>query len=720
MTDQTQRLEIATVRAEIGSNITYRFNNDAIDAGGIPTESGNIKNLKLIIKEIEDKASVSTSIYPTVAAGLAATAEGGMFLVASADGDEIYQVWKKVSGAAVDTGKRTLSSQAIEDALVAADASADAAAASAVAAQEAASSAAEQLDGIVEDIGLITSGTIYADDPSFGGNIENAIAALGNNMTLVIRQPYTTTKPLRIVGKTNAVVCCVGAGKLIGSRTAFTFPTAHARGILHFDNCINPVAYRVNILGARTAWSTFGADVKQDGDAGIEHYQCTSPRTIECKVDQVLTWGIIHIGCTDTKAIDNVLTNMSRQSGIGHATVVGGLCRGNRVNYSGLYGIEVEGPGNADINVHDNHVSNCLSGIAIIGDAKSVVVKDNIVELCTYLIQANANGPSNVQAGIAISGNRTYDGRFHYYLSDTGFVDVTGGTGINRVAGAYLPQRPADQVVSVISTTTVLIMDSASAYINSGDIHSYSEGVLRTVDSVSIVTDPTYGSCCRVVYTAVDASIGVGSFFSRNTSFLNGSSNWFYILGSRNNAFNISGNLIGGNSVTGLNISGSMNSLIWSNNKITGAGTVFYAGDATGITNSLIVCSHGDIQTPSIDLFGGASLQKIASSMVGDVRTASMLAPNKPVAFFASSGKSAMVRLRVSLVNTTKTASTGNVIITVNGVSVGTIAVGELGVPLITRDLVVLIAATSFVINVADTFGDMGFASATVESWTVE
>ena len=133
MTDQTQRLEIATVRAEIGSNITYRFNNDAIDAGGIPTESGNIKNLKLIIKEIEDKASVSTSIYPTVAAGLAATAEGGMFLVASTDGDEIYQVWKKVAGAAVDTGKRTLSSQAIEDALVAADASADAAAASAVA-----------------------------------------------------------------------------------------------------------------------------------------------------------------------------------------------------------------------------------------------------------------------------------------------------------------------------------------------------------------------------------------------------------------------------------------------------------------------------------------------------------------------------------------------------------------------------------------------------------
>lgn len=150
MTDQTQRLEIATVRAEIGSNITYRFNNDAIDAGGIPTESGDIKNLKQIIKSIEDKASISTAIYPTVAAGLAATAEGGMFLVASADTDEIYEVWRKVAGAAVDTGKRALSSQAAQDAVDAAQASAENSAASAVDAQAAAANAAAEFQDIFE------------------------------------------------------------------------------------------------------------------------------------------------------------------------------------------------------------------------------------------------------------------------------------------------------------------------------------------------------------------------------------------------------------------------------------------------------------------------------------------------------------------------------------------------------------------------------------------
>lgn len=171
MTDQTQRLEIATVRAEIGSNITFRFNNDAIDAGGIPTESGDIKNLKLIIKEIEDKASVSSTIYPSVAAGLAATSEGGMFLVISDQADEIYVVWKKVSGAAVDTGKRTLSSQAIEDAMISADASADLAADSAIEAQ----SAAASLTGLSDSTDPLKGAGLVAR--LNGGTVQDAFIA---------------------------------------------------------------------------------------------------------------------------------------------------------------------------------------------------------------------------------------------------------------------------------------------------------------------------------------------------------------------------------------------------------------------------------------------------------------------------------------------------------------------------------------------------------------
>lgn len=154
MADQTQRLEIATVKAEIGSDILSRFSNDAVAADLIPTDSGDIPNLKQVIAEIQeegaDKISFATTIYPNTAAGIAATANGAIFLVKSVEDDEIYSVWENAAGVATDTGKRALSSQAIQDAMVAADASADAAADSAAAAQAAAANAAAEFESIFE------------------------------------------------------------------------------------------------------------------------------------------------------------------------------------------------------------------------------------------------------------------------------------------------------------------------------------------------------------------------------------------------------------------------------------------------------------------------------------------------------------------------------------------------------------------------------------------
>lgn len=131
MADQTQRLEIATVRAEVGSNIVYRFANDAAAATPIPTESGDIPNLKQIILDIQldatEKISISTTIYPTVSAGLAATSDQEIFLVQSDDANEIYTVWKNNAGSAVNTGKSAMSSEAIQQALQASNEAAQAA-----------------------------------------------------------------------------------------------------------------------------------------------------------------------------------------------------------------------------------------------------------------------------------------------------------------------------------------------------------------------------------------------------------------------------------------------------------------------------------------------------------------------------------------------------------------------------------------------------------------
>lgn len=121
MADQTQRLEIATVKAEVGSNILYRFSNDSEAAAGIPTESGDIKNLKKIIVDIQadaaNKISIATTIYPTTEDGLAGTIDQAIFLVQSDDVSEIYTVWKNNGGIAEDTGKTAMSSAAIQQAL---------------------------------------------------------------------------------------------------------------------------------------------------------------------------------------------------------------------------------------------------------------------------------------------------------------------------------------------------------------------------------------------------------------------------------------------------------------------------------------------------------------------------------------------------------------------------------------------------------------------------
>lgn len=199
MADQTQRLEIATVRAEVGSNIVYRFANDAVNADSIPTQTGDIQNLKQVVLEIQqdaaEKISISTTIYPSVAAGLAATADQGIFLVQSNDADEIYTVWQNQDGTAVNTGKTALSATAIQEALQASSEAAQAAedAADTATARTAGFLAPSSTDPAVRDNGLplqagdryfnITQQAerIYTDDGWVANESQQAIADLRNS-----------------------------------------------------------------------------------------------------------------------------------------------------------------------------------------------------------------------------------------------------------------------------------------------------------------------------------------------------------------------------------------------------------------------------------------------------------------------------------------------------------------------------------------------------------
>ncbi|MCA4964923.1 D-alanyl-D-alanine carboxypeptidase family protein [Pseudomonas sp. Y24-6] len=68
MADQTERLELATVKAEIGSEIISRFSNDPVEADPIHTNSGEIQNLKQVAASIE--ADGQAAITQAVADGI--------------------------------------------------------------------------------------------------------------------------------------------------------------------------------------------------------------------------------------------------------------------------------------------------------------------------------------------------------------------------------------------------------------------------------------------------------------------------------------------------------------------------------------------------------------------------------------------------------------------------------------------------------------------------
>lgn len=153
-TDQITRLEAATVKAENGSDILYRVANGA--AGEVVTTlSGDVPTVAGKMQEISDMLAISSGIYPTAAAGLAATSNGQVFLLYAEDDDDIiYRVYQNQNGTAFDTGKNTISGTDLEQALAQAS--------------QAATSAQQSADTATQAAASITTDLSNSTDPTKG------------------------------------------------------------------------------------------------------------------------------------------------------------------------------------------------------------------------------------------------------------------------------------------------------------------------------------------------------------------------------------------------------------------------------------------------------------------------------------------------------------------------------------------------------------------------
>lgn len=567
-----------------------------------------------------------------------------------------------------------------------------------------------------ESLSLPARGVIYAESAVFGNNLENAIAALQDNYDLIIRKEFAVSRPAIISGRTGVRVIFSGAGKITGASN-FSFPTANARGALHFVDCFNAQVFDPVVFGARVARNPTPSD-NLDGDAGIEFLRCVGTRVWRPKIRHVMSWGIIHIQCGDTGVWKPDIRGCTLQSGIGHATVIGGWVEGGEVSYCGLYGVEIEGLNNSGITSTGVKVHHCLVGNAMIGAATDCHFIGGSVSHCTWDVQCVANG--NTQVSNSVRDVETYDTQFHFYIADTNFLSIIGPRSFGRVAGAFVPNREADYIAKKINSTTILSPLASQANITVGDEHQFVDGPKVTVESFSTVTDANYGDCVRIVYASSIEPMSVGDFFMRNVSFIGSQSSWLYMTGDTNNNLEVFDASCMAPLASGLVYGSKMANHRLGEVKFSQVKTIVNTlSESTPITNSQIAIKRGNFAQPTA-ILGGIAKAKLGGALIGEIRTFTMAAPAKPFTF-STTGVSAIFRVVVNLTNTVKTANTGAVSIKIGTNEIATIPASELGAPLNKRDVLVNVPdAANYTITIADTYGDLQWSSATVEIHTIE
>lgn len=97
----------------VDAAIVAEFPTSALNAATALTQAGIATTQATIAQASAGVAAGAARLYIDDAAGLAATAEGGYYSIPSGSADEVAIIKQKVSGAAVDTGKRTPSASAI-------------------------------------------------------------------------------------------------------------------------------------------------------------------------------------------------------------------------------------------------------------------------------------------------------------------------------------------------------------------------------------------------------------------------------------------------------------------------------------------------------------------------------------------------------------------------------------------------------------------------------
>ena len=540
-------------------------------------------------------------------------------------------------------------------------------------------------------------------------SIQDAVSAMQDNETLVIDQPYEVSTHVLLTGLQKPEIQFTRNGKLTAA-PGFAFSSVH-RGILVFENCFKPTTRSPNIQGLALAkpGNLF------DGDAGIEYLNCTGPQTIgRGNLTRFMTWGIIHVGCTDTLVDGPMITRCTQQSGVGHANVTGGIVRNTIIDDVGLYGVEIEGADNRGIIAYSNKITRCLKGAAIVSNSNDCHVFGNVISQCRYGL--NSNPLTSAASGNSLNRNTLSDCVCVVEAAATNALDVIGNTYVRTATDVFTHARAEDYICGVVDSVTVHIRDSASANITVGDAHQYAgAGVTLTVQAVSVESIPVYGSVARVTYSSDASVLSFGDAFMRQISLLTGSRFAEIVAGElTTDGLRFTGNVFKG-AAEGYYLQGAMNNCVIDND-IRDVTNLFNGADGTLPTDTQLVFGAG--HQSDIDSLGvGFYSAKCLPSVVGTSRQVK-LDYNKPSGFTLR--RSAFVAsITLTLFNTSATG--GDAVLSLNGNEVLRIAAAEVvSKTVVSKRVPFPFESTSFALNLADTVGDLTFGSAVVDLDLIE
>lgn len=320
-------------------------------------------------------------------------------------------------------------------------------------------------------------------------SIKSAVADTGGKIT--IPGNVFVTGVIDFTGLSNPRVKFIN-GSMLSIDTTFQF-TARHRAPLSFYQCLNPTVTDAYISGAKLDKIGFpGVDPIQDGDAGIEYIECTGIcRTTRFNIFNVKTWGVIHVNVDGYVVEDGYVENCQVQSGVGCTGSKWGIIENIRVNYAGLYGIELETVGgNLLTQVTGGLITNSRNALNVVNNSKNINVNGLHAVNCVYGLCGE--GPVSQPTNLIFSNCIATSCRSGYLLRNVSNATINGCRTDRDETEFFTRVNALDRVYSFDpDTSTASIPNSVS--MTPGEVIEFDNGVKRTVSLVGVSSDPTFG-----------------------------------------------------------------------------------------------------------------------------------------------------------------------------------------------------------------------------------